>query len=94
MAVSGAPGRGTTQASLHVLEDIGKDLPRRVLAGGAGDAAARMGSGAAQVQPVDRRAVLRPAEDRPHREQLIERRLAVKDVPAGQPVGRLEIARA
>ena len=34
-----------------------------------------------------------PSRARPHREQLIERRLAVKDVAAGQAVDRFEIER-
>ncbi len=59
----------------------------------AGDPATRMCARAAQVESRDRRAVLGAAEDRPHREELIERWLAVQDVAPGQPVGRLEIAR-
>ncbi len=59
----------------------------------AGDAAARVRARAAQVESRDGRAVPGPTEDRAHREELIERRLAVEDVAAGQAVGRLEVER-
>src|SRR5688572_25092897 len=48
---------------------------------------------AAEKQSVDRRAVLRPAKDRPHGEELIERRLTVIDLSAGQSIRPLEIHR-
>src|SRR6185295_19897489 len=67
------------------------DLARGVRAGEAGDAAARVRAGPAQEQVFDRRAVPRPSEERPHREQLIESRLAVEDVAAGQAVAVLEV---
>ena len=48
---------------------------------------------AAQVQPGDRCAILRPARHRAHDEQLIQRHLAVIDVAAGQAVSCLKIKR-
>src|SRR5262245_6579032 len=62
-------------------------------AGAAAEARARMGANAAEIQATNGRRVLRPIEQRPRDEQLIERKLAVKDVSVGQAVGALEIQR-
>src|SRR5262245_53528063 len=66
-------------------------LPRRVAAAGAHHAAARVRPGAAEVEPLDRRPVARPAGDRPHEEDLVRRDLAVEDVPAGEPEALLQV---
>ena len=63
-----------------------QDLARRILPGAAGEAVARVRARAAQVQARQRRAVVGPAQRRTHREELIERQLAVVDVAARQPV--------
>ena len=46
---------------------------------------------AAEVEAAHGRAVLRPVEERAHREELVERRLAVEDVAARQAEGLLEV---
>ena len=63
-----------------------EDLAGGVLAGAAGDAAAGMGAGAAQVQPLQRDSVAGVAEQRPPDEELVEARLGVERVAAGEPV--------
>ena len=55
--------------------------------------AARVRAGAAEVEALDRRAVLRVARDRPHEEELLEVQVAVEDVALGQAVGALEVER-
>jgi len=48
---------------------------------------------ATQVQAPDRSAISRMSQQRPHREQLIERQLAMKDVAAGKPVLPFKVER-
>src|SRR4051812_29474290 len=72
---------------------IPDDHARGVCAVRAADAATGMRAGAAQIEAGDRRAVLRPAEQRAHDVQLIERHLAVMDVAAREAVRRLEFGR-
>ena len=59
----------------------------------AGDAAARVRSGTAHPQPVDRRTVLCPTGQRPHKEHLFERDVAMKNIAFGDAEGLLEIKR-
>ena len=66
-------------------------LPGGIGAVGARDAAARMRARAAEVEAPHRRAVLGPAEQGAHREELVERGLAVEDVAARQAVRLLEV---
>src|SRR5262249_44917674 len=84
---AGSP-RGAIEPVLWsaVAPAVEQDLARGVRARGAGDAAARVGAGVAQVQPVERHPVARVTEQRPPREELIEARLAVEGVALGQPV--------
>ena len=42
-----------------------------------------------KIQVANRRPILPPAQQRPHRQQLVERQLAMEDVAAGQPVRRV-----
>src|SRR5206468_7100473 len=74
---------------LQVLEDV----PRRVSSRAASEAGAWMCAGAAEVQPLDRRAIAGPVEQRTHREDLVQRQLAVEDVAGGEGVGRFQILR-
>jgi purine-binding chemotaxis protein CheW len=62
--------------------EVGKDLAGRVLARGAGDAAARMGARTAQVEAVRAHSVAREPEHGPPREELIEAGLRVIHVAA------------
>ena len=66
---------------------------RRIVAGSTGDAAARMRAGAAQVESIYRRAVLRPARNGAHEEKLIERQVTMKNISFGQAVSAFEIER-
>src|SRR3990170_3942237 len=70
-----------------------QDLPRRVVSRRAHDAASGMGSRSAEVQVLDRRAILGPARDRPEEEELVRRELAVEDVPAREAELPLQIQR-
>src|SRR5216117_1906782 len=62
-----------------------EDLPSRVVARCAGDPAAGMGSGSAQVQALDRRAISGPSGNRSQDEGLVERHLPVIDVSLVSP---------
>src|SRR5262245_64982933 len=73
---------------------IREDRARGVVAGRAGDAAARMRARAAVVEAGDGAAVVRVAEYRPRPEQLVERQRAVEDITADEPKRLLEIKRA
>src|SRR6185503_8622371 len=68
-------------------------LARGVLARAGRDSSAWMRARSTQIEIAQRRPVLGPAENRAHREQLIERRFTVQDVSAGQPEGLFEIRR-
>src|SRR4051812_8924569 len=70
-----------------------EDLPRGVRSRASIETGAGMRSRSAEEQPIDRRAVAGPAEQRARDEPLIERELAMEDVPAGQTVGALEVER-
>src|ERR1700730_19095850 len=48
---------------------------------------------AAEVKPLDRGPITRPTEQRTHCENLIERQLAVKRMPTGEPVCFFEVFR-
>src|SRR4051794_16393413 len=50
-----------------------------------------MGAGAAQVESLDRAAVVRMAEQRPGRPQLVERKRAVEDVAADEAEVALQV---
>lgn len=64
---------------------------RRVVAGRSGHSSAGMRAGSAQVQPFDRRAILRPTGHRAHEEKLLERKIAVKNIALGEAVGAFQI---
>src|SRR3954469_4054046 len=73
--------------------EIGDHLAGGVLAGTAGDAAAGVGPGAAEVQAIECEAVAGVAEERaPHR-PLVEARLGVEGMAATQAIARFEIHR-
>src|SRR3954471_18841344 len=71
--------------------EVPQHFARAVVAGRARDAAARMGAGAAQVESLDRAAVVRMAEQRPGRPQLVERKRAVEDVAADEAEVALQV---
>src|SRR5947208_8938234 len=70
-----------------------QNLPRRVTPRGPRQTRARVTAGPAKVKSLARRSVARPAEQRPHGEELVERRLPVVDVPARERVSLLEVER-
>ena len=78
------------RSALQLLED----LPRRVGAGAARDAAAGVCAATAEIQPLERGPVSRPPEQGTHREELVERLLAVEDVAAAQAECRLDVRRS
>src|SRR4029077_3460582 len=59
----------------------------------SGNASAWMRPRAAQVESFDRCAILRPSWHRPHEKQLVQRKIAVKDITFRQSVGALQIKR-
>src|SRR5215470_1428653 len=71
------------------MEDFeSREAPRRTH-----DSAARMRCRAAHVEPLNRRAVARPACYWSQEEKLFERKLALKDVAFAQAGGALDIER-
>src|SRR5713101_3332970 len=64
-----------------------------VVAGGAGEAVAGMGGGAAEEEVADGRFVAGPIEDGAHGEELVEGQFAMEDVASGEAVGGFEILR-
>src|ERR687888_2512888 len=74
-------------SALQVLQN----LPARVRARGAGDAAAGVRARAAEVEAAKRRAVLRPADEGAEGVELVERHLAVERVAARQAVLAFEV---
>src|SRR4051794_25940175 len=73
---------GAPPASPPPPAPIRKDRPRRIVAGRAGDPAARMSTCAAMVEAGHRTAIVGMAEQRAGPEQLIERERAMKNVAA------------
>ena len=71
----------------------GEDAACGVVAGGAGNASARMRSGAAQPQPGEGCAVTSEARHRPHEKKLLEVYIAVKDVSLRDAEGLLKVER-
>ena len=76
-----------------VAPEIAQDFARRIMAGRAGDAAARMGSGAAQIEARERAAVITVAKHGTRREELIQLEPAMHDVAADEPENALQIER-
>src|SRR6202008_3783722 len=68
-----------------------EDLARRVVSGGARNAAARMRACSAHVEARNRRAVIAVPKHGAGREQLVERKRPVHDVAARETEGALEI---
>src|SRR5947209_5852096 len=67
--------------------------PRRIMPRRARHSAARMRSGTAQIQALERHPVIGRADHRPRAEELVETHLAVEDVAADQAEAALEIER-
>jgi hypothetical protein len=82
-----------TERSAKQRPVISQNHPRRVVAGGAGDAAAGMGAASAMVEAFQGPAIIGVSQHRPGREQLIERKRAVKDVAAEQAELAFEVER-
>ncbi len=66
------------------MSSVGENYPRRVAPARAGDAAAGVRAGAAEIQAAQGRAILRPAGNGAQEEELVEAHVAVKDVAARQ----------
>src|ERR1041384_1732744 len=74
---------------LNILEHLERRIPPRR----AHDPAAGMRRRPAHVKVLDRRAILRPTRRRTQKEELLERQLALEDVPLRQTKLTLEIQR-
>src|SRR5215210_493036 len=66
---------------------------RRIVAGRAGDAAARMRARTAQIEAFERHAVIGVADHRPSAEQLVEAHLPMENVATDEAEAALEIER-
>src|SRR3990167_8270920 len=82
---SQAEGPELASAEAAEAAAVGNHFARAVVPRGAGDAAARMRTGAAHVEALQWSAVGGVAEHGPRRPQLVERHGAVHDVAADKP---------
>src|SRR5258707_4290238 len=73
--------------------EVADDFADGVGARGSRQAVARMRAGTAEIKPTNRRFVTRPIENRPHGEELIERKLGVENVAAGKAINSFQIQR-
>src|SRR5262252_4656663 len=89
----GAGSRHSGHASQTAATKVREHFARRVVPGGARDAATGVSASTAHVESSERPAIVAEAEHRPGREQLIETHRAVGNVPADQPESALEIER-
>src|SRR5258705_8727011 len=80
MRAATGSGNGERPAPSALEAKIFQDFARAIVAGRAGDAASRVCAGTAQVQALQRRAVVGVSQYRSRRPELIERELAVEDV--------------
>src|SRR6266540_2519464 len=74
--------------------EIVESLVARVVAGQARDVPAGPGADAAEVEPADRRPVVRHPRHRAHREHPLRRHVAVRDMALHQAELALEVDRA
>src|SRR5690606_10356606 len=90
------PVSPSSQASVRAraLAQVFQDLAGRVASRQAGDAAARVAAGAAQVQAAERTAVIALPQQRARAEHLVEAERAVEDVAAEQADAALQVERA
>src|SRR5205809_7998194 len=72
---------------------VAKHRVRRIMARSAGHSAARMRSGPAQIESLQRHPIVRRTDHRASAEQLIEAHLAVEDVSPDEPEPPFEIER-
>src|SRR4029077_2937084 len=72
---------------------VAQSLLRGIVPGSPGHSAAGMRARSAQVESIDRSAILRPARYRPHEEQLLQRQIAVKNISLREAIGPLQIQR-
>src|SRR5581483_1645054 len=72
---------------------VAQDHLGRIVAGRAGDAAARMGAGTAMIEPLQRTTIIGVAQHRARGEQLIQRQRAVEDVAAEKAELALQVER-
>src|SRR3954447_3376186 len=72
---------------------VRQDRLRRIMPGSAGHSATRVRARSAQVEALERHAVISRADHRPRAEQLVEAHLAVEDVAADQAEAALEVER-
>src|SRR5262249_59232152 len=70
---------------------VAEDLAGCIVPAGAHDAAPRVGGRAAQVEPLQRRAVVSEAGKRTHEEELVERHRPLEDVASGEPEALLDV---
>src|SRR5437588_6696346 len=76
---------------LSDLSQFADDFARRVRAASARQSVARMRSGTTEEQSANGRLVARPIEHRPHGEELVQRKLAVKNVAPGEAVTGFQV---
>src|SRR4026209_3033043 len=84
-------GRRNPRRELLLARTFLEDFLSGVIAGKAGDSAAGMGTGTAEIKIFYRRVVARPTRDRTHEENLVESHFSVIDMASREPVFRFQI---
>src|SRR5215212_6032976 len=72
---------------------VGEDSPCSIVPRRPRDSSTWMGTGAAQIEALERHTVVRGADHRPCAEQLVEAHLAMENVAADQSEAALEVER-
>src|SRR3990172_2869776 len=81
-------------ASRRPAAKVAQDLPGRVVSRCPHYPTAGMRPGATEIEPRNRGSIPRPAGERAHEEQPVQRHLAVEDVASGQGELALQVERA
>src|SRR5207249_4930689 len=80
------------QPATLLLQSL-RDLPCGIGPGAAGQPRSRMRTVAARIKLLNGSLVARPIQQRSHREELVEREFAVKNMAAGKSVSIFEVFR-
>jgi len=84
---------GAPRTALRAKLKLFQHHLRRITPTRAANAASRVDTAAAQIQPINRRFVVRPTREGAHEQELVEHELAVVEVAFGEGVGGFKVKR-